>query len=60
MFRLCGWDYKTFTTARPPIVRTYTLDLVYARIAPGVLEELLERELEDEKGPRKHHLRAAT
>lgn len=56
MFRLRGWDYTNFSTARPPIVGKYTLDLVYARIAPGVLDELLEREPKDEKGRRKHHL----
>ncbi|MGD0025657.1 MAG: P63C domain-containing protein [Xanthobacteraceae bacterium] len=56
MFRLRGWDYNNFSTARPPVVGKYTLDLVYARIAPGVLEELLEREPKDDKGRRKHHL----
>ncbi len=56
MFRLRGWDYKKFSIARPPIVGKYTLDLVYARIAPGVLKELLEREPKDERGRRKHHL----
>lgn len=56
MFRLRGWDYTNFSTARPPIVGKYTLDLVYARVAPGVLEELLEREPKDDKGHRRHHL----
>jgi P63C domain len=56
MFRLRGWDYTKFSIARPPIVGKYTLDLVYARLAPGVLQELLEREPKDDKGRRKHHL----
>ena len=56
MFRLRGWDYTNFSTARPPIVGKYTLDLVYARVAPGVLEELLEREPKDDKGHRRHDL----
>lgn len=56
MFRLRGWDYTKFSIARPPVVGKYTLDLVYARIAPGVLQQLLEREPKDEKGRRKHHL----
>lgn len=56
MFRLRGWDYKKFSIARPPIVGKYTIDLVYARVAPGVLKELLEREPKDDKGRRKHHL----
>ena len=56
MFKLRGWDYRKFSTARPPVVGKYTLDLVYARVAPGVLQQLLEREPKDEKGRRKHHL----
>jgi len=56
MFRLRGWDYQNFSTARPGIVGKYTVDLVYARLAPGVLKELLEREPKGEKGRRKHHL----
>jgi hypothetical protein len=56
MFRLRGWDYRQFSTARPPIVGKYTIDLVYARLAPGVLKELLEREPKNDKGRRKHHL----
>ena len=56
MFRLRGWDYNKFSTARPSVVGKYTSDLVYARIAPGILKELLEREPKDERGRRKHHL----
>jgi hypothetical protein len=56
MFRLRGWDYRQFSTARPPVVGKYTIDLVYARLAPGVLKELLEREPKNDRGRRKHHL----
>lgn len=56
MFRLRGWDYKKFSTARPSVVGKYTTDLVYARIAPGILKELMSREPKDEKGRRKHRL----
>jgi hypothetical protein len=55
MFRLKGWDYKKFSTARPSVVGKYTTDLIYARVAPGVLNELMHREPRDEKGRLKHH-----
>lgn len=55
MFRLRGWDFKRFSTARPSIVGKYTTDLVYARIAPRVLGELIKREPRDSKGRLKHH-----
>lgn len=55
MFRLRGWDYKRFSTARPSVVGRYTTDLVYARIAPGVLTGLKDREPRGTKGRLKHH-----
>jgi hypothetical protein len=42
--------------AGPSAMGKYTLDLVYARVAPGVLKELQEREPKGERGRRKHHL----
>lgn len=40
MFRLRGWDWKGMAVNRPQAAAGYTKDLVYARLAPGVLEEL--------------------
>lgn len=40
MFRLRGWQWKGMSVNRPQVVAHYTKDLVYARLAPGVLEEL--------------------
>jgi hypothetical protein len=40
MFRLRGWEWKGMSVNRPQAVAHYTKDLVYARLAPGVLEEL--------------------
>lgn len=40
MFRLKGWTYTPLSVARPGVVAHYTNDIVYARLAPGVLEEL--------------------
>lgn len=57
MFRLRGWEWPTPRGARPGIVGTYTVDLVYERLAPGVLQELEARNPKDDRGRRKakHH-----
>lgn len=41
IFRLRGWDGPE-RVQRPSVIGRYTNDFVYARIAPGVLEELQE------------------
>ena len=43
IFRLKDWKYPDIATARPGIIAYYTNDLVYARLAPGILEELQKR-----------------
>lgn len=57
MFRLRGWQWKGMKVNRPQIVATYTKDLVYERLAPGILAELESRNPVGEKGRRrsKHH-----
>jgi hypothetical protein len=57
MFRLRGWQWRGMRVNRPSVVGKYTNDLVYQRLAPGVLEELQQRNPKDEKGNRegKHH-----
>jgi len=42
---------------RPQVVAHYTKDLVYARLAPGILKELETRNPKNDKGNRKakHH-----
>jgi hypothetical protein len=57
MFRLKGWHWKQLSTKRPSLVGHYTKDLVYERLAPGLLEELEKLNPKDEKGhrKRKHH-----
>lgn len=54
VFRLKGWKKPSFPTARPGILAHYTNDVVYSRLAPGVLEELQERNPTDGHGRRKH------
>jgi P63C domain len=57
MFRLRGWQWRGMKVNRPSVVGKYTNDLIYQRLAPGVLEELQKRNPKDEKGNRegKHH-----
>ena len=57
MFRLRDWKWPVLSGKRPGIVGTYTNDLVYERLAPGILEELEARNPKDEQGKRrgKHH-----
>ena len=54
MFRLRGWRWKGMKVNRPQVVGHYTNDLVYERLAPGILDELRERNPRDDKGRRKH------
>ena len=52
LFRLQGWQY-TGGTQRPRYIGQITNDLVYARLAPGVLDELKKLNPPNEKGQRK-------
>lgn len=58
MFRLRGWEYKPESQKRAGVIGTYTNDLVYARLAPGVLEELRQKStttVEEEQRKSKPH-----
>jgi len=57
IFRLRGWEWRGITVNRPQIVAKYTNDLVYKRLAPGILKELETRNPKNERGHRKakHH-----
>jgi hypothetical protein len=54
IFRLREWRFPDIPTKRPGAIAAYTNDLVYARLAPGVLEELQKRNPTDGHGARKH------
>jgi len=54
LFRLRGWEWKGMKVNRPQVVAAYTKDLVYERLAPGILKELEARNPKDERGRRKH------
>ena len=57
IFRIRGWQWKGMKINRPQCVAHYTNNLVYARLAPGVLSELEKRNPKEDDGKRKgrHH-----
>lgn len=57
MFKLKGWSTLDPKLERPSVVGRYTNDIVYQRLAPGLLEELQKQNPVTEKGHRKqkHH-----
>jgi hypothetical protein len=55
MFRLRQIPYRS-DVKRPQYIGVLTNDLVYARLAPGVLEELRRVTPRDDKGRLRHHL----
>jgi P63C domain len=57
IFRLRGWVWKGMRVNRPSCVAAYTRNLVYERLAPGILHELELRNPMADKGYRlhKHH-----
>lgn len=57
MFRLKGWDFTPANVAKPGVVGLYTNQLVYERLAYGLVEELQKKNPKNESGNRKakHH-----
>ena len=54
MFRLRGLQYPKDTVKRPQYFGTLTNDIVYTRLAPGVLDELKKVTPRNELGNRRH------
>lgn len=54
IFRLRDWQWKGRGFNPPQVVGKYTNDIIYERLAPGVLKELKKINPPDEKGKRKH------
>ncbi len=50
IYRLNNWDYNSKSSKRPGVIGHWTNDIIYARLAPAVLEELKRRATRDEKG----------
>jgi hypothetical protein len=57
MFRLRGWEYPTISGGKPGVVGRFTMDIVYHRLAPGLVKELETRNPKVDNGRRKstHH-----
>jgi hypothetical protein len=57
MFRLRGWQYPSVSGGKPGVVGKYTMDIVYERLAPGLVEELELKNPKSDSGRRKstHH-----
>ena len=57
MFRLKGWKLSPFSVKKPSVIGHYTNDIVYSRLAPGIVKKLKELNPKTEKGFRKdrHH-----
>ena len=43
IFRLNGWEWNKLSTKRPRMVGKLTKDVIYERLAPGIIEELEKR-----------------
>jgi len=56
LFRLRGLHYPTYKVQRPQYFGRLTNDIIYARLAPGVLDELKKITPKDDKGRLKNHL----
>ncbi|WP_413176519.1 P63C domain-containing protein [Anabaena azotica] len=56
LFRLRGLNYPTDTVKRPSYFGYLTNDIIYKRLAPGVLEELRNSIPKLSSGKRKYHL----
>jgi len=56
IYKLKGWIWSGMQKNRFSVVAHYTRDLVYERLAPGLLEELERKSPKDEKGYRKNKL----
>ncbi|MEJ2379083.1 MAG: P63C domain-containing protein [Pseudolabrys sp.] len=54
IFRLRKWPYKPWLVKRPGVIGKWTNDLVYDRLAPGVLEELRQKNPKLPSGNRRH------
>jgi hypothetical protein len=55
IFRLRGWQWNKLSVKRPILVGKLTKDIVYERLAPGVLTELEGRNPKDDRGRRRAH-----
>ncbi|MGB8166137.1 MAG: P63C domain-containing protein [Chthoniobacteraceae bacterium] len=50
IFRLKGWPFDPESVKRPQVIGHYTNDLIYARLAPGILKEIQKKNPRLESG----------
>ncbi len=53
IFRLRGWQWRGMQVPKPSVLGRYTNDIVYERLAPGILDELRQRNPKNEAGNRR-------
>ncbi|WP_438396513.1 P63C domain-containing protein [Caballeronia sp. DA-9] len=56
IYKLRGWTWPGMGKNRYSVVAHYTRDLVYERMAPGLLKDLEDKSPKDEKGARENKL----
>jgi hypothetical protein len=56
IYRLNNWNYNSESSKRPGVIGHWTNDIIYARLAPAVLEELKRKIPRDDRGRPKHKL----
>lgn len=56
IYKLRGWPWSGMSKNRYSAVAGYTRDLVYQRMAPGLLDELVQKSPKDDKGNRENKL----
>lgn len=56
IYKLKGWPWPGMAKNRYSVVAHYTTDLVYERLAPGLIDELKAKSPKDEKGNRPNKL----
>lgn len=56
IYKLRGWKWTGMSKNRYSVVAHYTRDLVYERMAPGLLKELEQKSPRDENGQRNNKL----
>ncbi|MBI2339275.1 MAG: P63C domain-containing protein [Deltaproteobacteria bacterium] len=56
IYKIKGWQWPGMKKNRYSVVGKYIRDLVYERLAPGVLKELEQKSPKDEKGQRPNKL----
>lgn len=56
LYRLRGWEWRGMSVGRPQVVAYYTVDLVYSRLLPHIMDELESRMPRTASGRRKGKL----